>query len=375
MSIRLRPFRTGGWEVDIHALQADGTVIRERRLAPVTSRSAAERWAQARAQELALNGRRRPEPESPPAPEVPTLAEFAPRFLADHAQANRQKPSGVAAKETILRVHLLPPLGSRRLDEITSQDVARLKGQLRGKSPKTVNNVLTVLGKLLKVAASWGVIERVPCTVEMVKLPRDTHTFHDFEEYARLIEGARRVGPDAELIVLLGGDAGLRCGEMMALEWSAVDLSRRQLHVIRSEWKGQVTAPKGNRPRMVPMTSRLAEALGRRRHVRGRRVLAAQDGHGYTQKMVRNRVLAAAQMVALSDGRVHTLRHTFCSHLAMRGVPARAIQELAGHADLATTLRYMHLSPSAIEEAIRLLETAPSGDSLETWRRRAPQSP
>jgi hypothetical protein len=49
----------------------------------------------------------------------------------------------------------------------------------------------------------------------------------------------------------------------------------------------------------------------------------------------------------------------FCSHLAMRGAPARAIQELAGHEDLTTTQRYMHLSPAAIEGAIRLLEQSP----------------
>ena len=55
---------------------------------------------------------------------------------------------------------------------------------------------------------------------------------------------------------------------------------------------------------------------------------------------------------------VHILRHTFCSHLAMKGAPARAIQELAGHQDLGTTQRYMHLSPSAIERAIRLLDQA-----------------
>lgn len=46
---------------------------------------------------------------------------------------------------------------------------------------------------------------------------------------------------------------------------------------------------------------------------------------------------------------------TFGSHLAMRGAPAKAIQELAGHGSLTTTLRYMHLSPSARDQAIALL--------------------
>ena len=52
----------------------------------------------------------------------------------------------------------------------------------------------------------------------------------------------------------------------------------------------------------------------------------------------------------------HVLRHTFCSHLARRGASAKAIQELAGHRDLATTQRYMHVSPSALDAAIALLE-------------------
>ncbi len=62
------------------------------------------------------------------------------------------------------------------------------------------------------------------------------------------------------------------------------------------------------------------------------------------------------QRANLARGGVHILRHTFCSHLAMRGAAARAIQELAGHKDLKTTQRYMHVSPAAIEDAIRLLE-------------------
>src|SRR5687767_14030414 len=53
---------------------------------------------------------------------------------------------------------------------------------------------------------------------------------------------------------------------------------------------------------------------------------------------------------------VHILRHTFCSHLAMRGAPARAVQELAGHSELGMTQCYMHLSPASLDATIRMLE-------------------
>jgi integrase len=61
-------------------------------------------------------------------------------------------------------------------------------------------------------------------------------------------------------------------------------------------------------------------------------------------------------------GGVHILRHPFRSDLAMRGAPAQAIQELAGHANLTTTMRYMHLSPGAKDAAIRLLDRRPVRD-------------
>jgi integrase len=51
---------------------------------------------------------------------------------------------------------------------------------------------------------------------------------------------------------------------MMALEWSDVDLNKRQLCVARSEWKGHVNSPKGGRLRYVPLTKRLTEPYGKR---------------------------------------------------------------------------------------------------------------
>ncbi len=114
--------------------------------------------------------------------------------------------------------------------------------------------------------------------------------------------------------------------------------------------------PKGGRLRYVPLTRRLAEALRLARHLRGKRVLCDQEGRSITQKALQGAVGRAARRANLKPG-LHILRHTFCSHLAMRGAPTRAIQELAGHQDLSTTQRYMHLSPAALDAAIRLLES------------------
>jgi integrase len=301
---------------------------------------------------------------------VPTLEEFKDRFLDGYARANRQKPSGIAAKETILNVHLVPLLGTKKLDAFTSEDIQRLKNQLRDRAPKTVNNVLTVLNMLLKKAVEWDVMDRVPCAIRLLPIPKPSAGFYDFAEYEQLVDTAQSTDPNTYLIVLLGGDAGLRCGEMMALEWRDVDLQKRQICVERSEWKGHVTTPKSNRLRYVPLTARLAAALRSARHLRSARVLCQGDGSPLTQRLVQGLVQRAARRANLRKVGVHRLRHTFCSHLAMRGAPARAIQELAGHQDLTTTQRYMHLSPAAIEGAIRLLESSAvsrsRGDILET---------
>ena len=64
-------------------------------------------------------------------------------------------------------------------------------------------------------------------------------------------------------------------------------------------------------------------------------------------------------------GRLHILRHTFCSRLAIRGATTKAIQEVAGHVSLTTTQRYIYLSPAANESAIRLLEIDVRGEKRE----------
>jgi integrase len=367
MSVTLRPYRRGGWEVDLRITLPDGSEHRQRRRSPLASKSKSKDWGEERARvwyaELTA-------PVAEQKREVPTLENFAPRFVDEHSRANRQKPSTIAATESLLKWHLVPTLGAKKLDEITDEQVQRLKLSLGGRSPKTVNNVLTVLSVLLKKALEWHELEKLPCTVKLLKNPKKDMGYYDFDEYDRLLEMAARRGRDVYLMVLLGGDAGLRLGEMVSLEWRDIDLKAGWLSVKRSDWLGHVTVPKGGRSRHVPLTRSLTAALTAHRHLRSDRVLCQADGSPITRDRVIKAIRAAERAAGLREAGVHTLRHTFCSHLAMRGAAAGAIQAIAGHANLSTTQQYIHISPAATQDAIRLLDGCRSapvfGDIVET---------
>lgn len=365
MTVKIRPYRTGGWEIDIMIRLDNGQRYRERRKAPVQSKSGALRWGQQRERHLLAHG---PAPATPaktttssglevePKKEVPTFAEFAPRFIEGYAKANRHKPSTIEGTEKNLRVHVLPAFGDKRLDELTQEDVQRFKGERVHLANKTVNHNLSLIRCMFAAAVDWGVIERMPVELKRLKATKTTMDFYDFDEFEALVDGASKVDRRARLLVLLGGEAGLRSGEIRALEWTSIDFRRRLLTVERSEYRGHVTLPKHDKIRQVPMTKRLAEALRDHRHQQGPRVLYKDQLEALTRDTLRDWLKAACREAGLRYRSPHCLRHTFCSHLAMRGAPARAIQELAGHSDLKTTQRYMHLTPAALEGAIRLLE-------------------
>jgi hypothetical protein len=86
-------------------------------------------------------------------------------------------------------------------------DVQRLKATVTERAPKTVNNILTTLSVVLRTAVEWGVIERVPCSIKLLKAPKTEAMFHDFDEFERLVEAAR--------------------SEALALSWSFCSVARR----------------------------------------------------------------------------------------------------------------------------------------------------
>src|SRR5439155_11592549 len=108
------------------------------------SKSAAQRWGEEH-ERWWYHQLTHPKATEESKREVLTLQQFAPRVLDGHPRANRHKPSGIAAKENIINVHLIPLLGMKLLSVINNEDIQQLKRHLHDRSPKTVNNVLTVL--------------------------------------------------------------------------------------------------------------------------------------------------------------------------------------------------------------------------------------
>ena len=109
------------------------------------------------------------------------------------------------------------------------------------------------------------------------------------------------------------------------------------------------------------MTKRLRQALLAARHLRGPWVFSDGAGQMWSRGEADTPIRRARKKAGLRQISWHNLRHTFCSHMAMCGVPVRAIQELAGHASITTTMRCMHMTKSATEDAIGLLEDGPAG--------------
>lgn len=361
IKVRQRIYRetnTSTWQADIHVKLLDGRKIRERSKVPgATSRSAALKWAQERERWLIVHGHETQAALTPQ--QVPTFAEFSRRFLAEYAVANRLKPSTIHNKSTLLHNYLLPHLGDRPLDQLREPDVQRLKAALHSFAPATVNNALTLLSTMLKTAVEWALIPEPP-RIRMLKEPPPKFSFYDADTFERLVAAAMTIDPICLLVVLLGGEAGLRAGEILALRVRHCDLRRGVLRIEENEWRGHIGTPKGHRTRHVVMTARLrASLLALATPDPDRRLIVRQDGTPATKRVVDGWLHRAQRAAGLPLKGPHVLRHTFCSRLAASGAAPRAIQELAGHRHSITTDRYLHLTPRALQTAIALLEPRP----------------
>ncbi len=357
VTVRERKLPSGDthFQADIRVRLPNGKLHRERVKTPGRTRAAALRWAQQREAHLLRHG---PRKEAQGSRTVPTFAEFAPRFLRDHVRANRL--SSTTEREYVLTIknHLVPVLGPLRLDEIDPSHVHKIKQ--RRLAASTINKTLRQLAAIVHAAERWGVIQKGSLSFKRVKQPARHPKFYDFEQYRQLTAAARG-NAEAYAAVRLGGDAGLRRGEILGLRWANVHFARHKLlvcdNLVRSASDSPtwiMRAPKGGRPRWLPMTEPLEKALRALEH-RGEHVLTGTEGRHLTPSWLTKRLAVAQRLAGVARGGTHILRHTFCSHLVLRGVHVRTIQKLAGHAKLSTTEIYMHLVAEVEEDAIRRL--------------------
>lgn len=365
MSVRLRKWKdTNGkmmqqWQVDFLYRYPDGRRERVRAFSPVNSRVGAEEYERECRIAMAEKGKI--------VKQVPTLAQFERRYVEWSELHN--KPSQVYAKRLVLKNHLLPAFGPVPMDRIRYADVEAFKAkQMKaGLSPKSVNNHLAILRKALNLAVEFELMDSAP-KFKMLKASRSDFQFLDFAEAERFVAAA---DPDWKAMMVTALRTGLRIGELLALKWEDIDLTAGRLFVRRTLWQDQEGTPKGGKSREVALGDDVLAALKTHRHLKGPYVFCRPDGARFSHSEVKETVPRACKRAGLPKRLTwHDLRHSFASHLVMRGVPLVAVKELLGHADIATTMVYAHLSPDVKRAAVKLLDL-PSSKPLSaphgTW--------
>lgn len=195
----------------------------------------------------------------------------------------------------------------------------------------------------MKKAGEWGYVSREVWGVRKLPEVKKRPVFYTKEELRKLLAAA---DPFWKLIVHLGFLAGLRKGEMLSLEWEDVDFDNHQIKITpRNGWR-----PKDYEAREVEMNPTLEEYLKNWKQLaNGDKKVIIWDQASNKLSLGFSRLLRNS---GVGKGSLHSLRHTFASHLAMAGVDLYRIGRLMGHSSPVTTKIYAHLLPSSLREVV-----------------------
>lgn len=281
-------------------------------------------------------------PIEPQQRQVLTLRQYVDEYYHDYSQAHHARPGG--AERVIERIGIW----DRKLDEISPADIdkdctARLTA---GIAKATVNRDVAVLKAALSKALEWDLITVNPLArIKPLKLDESHVTrYLSSDEEERLYDALLHSEPRIQTIVTVALNTGTRKKELLSLTWGDVDLKNRILTVHGYRAKSKQT-------RHVPLNESGIKAL---RKWRGDVIpLANVPVFGTTELRTRWRqLLQAANVKAF---RFHDCRHHFASKLVMAGVPLNTVRELLGHSDIKMTMRYAHLAPSTMSDAVKLI--------------------
>jgi integrase len=307
-----------------------------------------------------------------------TFADAAAEFLRYVEYDRALKPSTLRGYRSIVNAYLLPAFGGRRIEEITSAEVEAWRSQLssarhvledgalpdrhdsRPLSNNSKNRIVILLnGVFARACKVYGLPLNPVANVERhpVRIAGDIDVFSPEEVWA-LVRAAASEQDGA--IYLTAAFTGLRRGELIAVRWRDVDFAGSVLRVRASYAAGALTAPKSGKVRSVPLAPEVAKAMARLSH---REALTDEDdlvfpgelGEFLDGSALRRRYTAALKRAGLRSLRFHDLRHTFGTRMIAKA-DIRRVQEWMGHADIQTTMRYLHYAPR--EEDARLVAEA-----------------
>jgi integrase len=306
-----------------------------------------------------------------------TFAELAEQWLEGFEAL---VASGERAERTLehyryhLDGHLLPAFGRRRLQEISTDDCARLIADLRAKglSPKTIAGALVPLGRVFALALRRGYLNDNPLRrLEQSERPRvqkHEQRVLGHDEITRLLQESL---PAYRPLLATALYSGMRLSELLGLTWADVDLDQELLHVRYQLSRGRIDRPARrvrlkteNAVRDIPLLPQLGALLKRHKlgspfSQPGDYVFCTALGTPLGYRNVERRGLRrAAELAGLSTDerprlRVHDLRHTFASHLIVDlRLDVAHVSRILGHARPSITLdTYTHLFHHAAHAA------------------------
>ncbi len=300
------------------------------------------------------------------------FADAAAEWLRFVAEDRERKPTTLKDYRSIVNGRLLPSFGDMALEDVTPAVIEAWRASLAGLSNRSKNKLLIVMHGIFRRAQTvYGLSVNPLARVE--KHPQrssgDIEVFSPEEVWA-LVRAAS--SEQDAVLFLTAAFTGLRMGELLALHWRDVDFAGSVVRVRASFAAGHLTTPKSGKVRAVPLAPDVASALaalGRRLDWVGEDDLVfAGDRGGYLDgSALRRRYKLALEGAGLRSLRFHDLRHTFGTRMIAKA-DIRRVQEWMGHADVQTTMKYLHYAPRA--EDARLVAEAfalPHADRAEAW--------
>lgn len=276
---------------------------------------------------------------------APTLAAFAERYLDQHARL-KKKPSSVAADVRLLRRHILPHLGQRKLHDLDRADIARLHHDLRA-TPVVANRALALLSKMCNLAEAWGLRRDGSNPVRHLDryAERPKERYLTPAELARLGDALRAAEtdehPSALLAIRLLALTGARRNEILTLTWAAVDLDRSEL----------VLADTKTGPKRLPLPTPARDLLAHAPRIHDNPYVCVGERDGGRFSGLQRPWDRIRHQAGLDDVRLHDLRHTHAATAVSAGLTLPLVGKLLGHTNAATTQRYAHLRDEPLRAA------------------------